>query len=84
LEMEWVEKKGAEKSLGRGRGCVFGSSPKWLEQPHLNLRSQPPTLMERGVPCWGERKGVAIMCKNTNTMGVSGPWFFMAKLWNIV
>jgi hypothetical protein len=29
--------KGAEKSLGRGRGCVFGSSPKWLEQPHPEL-----------------------------------------------
>ncbi len=29
--------KGAEKSLGRGRGCVFGSSPKWLEQPHFEL-----------------------------------------------
>jgi hypothetical protein len=23
--------KGVEKSLGRGKGCVFGSSPKWLE-----------------------------------------------------
>jgi len=23
--------KGAEKSLGRGRGCVFGSSPKQFE-----------------------------------------------------
>jgi len=22
---------GAKKSLGRGKGCVFGSSPKWLE-----------------------------------------------------
>jgi len=29
--------KGAEKSLGRGRGCVFGSSPKQLKQPHLEL-----------------------------------------------
>jgi hypothetical protein len=29
--------KGAEKSLGRGGGCVFGSSPKWLEQPHPEL-----------------------------------------------
>jgi hypothetical protein len=50
LEMEWVRnevrevggenfgtKKGAEKSLGRGRGCVFDSSPKWLEQPHPEL-----------------------------------------------
>jgi len=25
--------KGAETSLGKGRGCVFGSSPKLLEQP---------------------------------------------------
>jgi len=25
--------KGAEKSLGRGRGCVFGSSSKQLEWP---------------------------------------------------
>jgi len=29
--------KGAEESLGRGRGCVFGSTPKWLEQPHPEL-----------------------------------------------
>ncbi len=29
--------KGAEKSLGRGRGCVFGSSPKRLEWPHPEL-----------------------------------------------
>jgi hypothetical protein len=29
--------KGAEKSLGRGRGCVFGSSPKQLERPHPKL-----------------------------------------------
>ncbi len=29
--------KGVEKSLGRGRGCVFGSSPKWLEQLHSEL-----------------------------------------------
>jgi hypothetical protein len=31
-----AEKK-VEKSLGRGRGCVFGSSPKRLERPHLEL-----------------------------------------------
>jgi hypothetical protein len=30
-------KKGAEKSMGRGRGCVFGSSPKQVEQPHPEL-----------------------------------------------
>jgi len=24
------------KTLGKGR-CGFGSSPKWLEQPHLQL-----------------------------------------------
>jgi hypothetical protein len=30
-------KKGTEKSLGRGRGYVFGSSPKRLEQPHFEL-----------------------------------------------
>jgi len=29
--------KGAEKSLGRGKGCVFGSSPKHFEWPHLEL-----------------------------------------------
>jgi len=29
--------KGAEKSLSRGRGCVFGSSPKELERPHPEL-----------------------------------------------
>jgi hypothetical protein len=29
--------KGAEKSMGRGKGCVFGSSPKQLEQPHPKL-----------------------------------------------
>jgi hypothetical protein len=23
--------KRVEKSMGMGRGCVFGSSPKWLE-----------------------------------------------------
>ncbi len=32
-----MAEKGAEKSLDRGRGHVFGSSPKWLEQPHLEL-----------------------------------------------
>ncbi len=26
-----------EKSLGRGRGCVFGSCPKWLERPDPEL-----------------------------------------------
>jgi hypothetical protein len=30
-------KKRAEKSIGQGRGCVFGSSPKQLEQPHPEL-----------------------------------------------
>jgi hypothetical protein len=30
-------KKRAEKSLGRGRGCGFGSSPKWFEWPHPEL-----------------------------------------------
>jgi hypothetical protein len=30
-------KKGVEKSLGRARGCVFGSSPKWLEWLHSEL-----------------------------------------------
>jgi len=29
--------KGAEKSLGKGRGCVFGSSPNQLEWPHPEL-----------------------------------------------
>ncbi len=29
--------KGAEKSLGRGKGCVFGSSPKRFERPHPGL-----------------------------------------------
>ncbi len=29
--------KGAEKSLGKGRGCVFGSSPKRFEWPHPEL-----------------------------------------------
>jgi hypothetical protein len=28
--------KGAEKPMGKGRECVFGSSPKRLEHPHLN------------------------------------------------
>jgi len=28
---------GAEKFLGRGRGCVFGSSTKRLEWPHPQL-----------------------------------------------
>jgi hypothetical protein len=23
--------------MGKGRGCVFGSSPKWFEQPHPEL-----------------------------------------------
>jgi len=31
-----VEKE-AEKSLGRGRRCVFGSSPKQLERLHPEL-----------------------------------------------
>jgi len=32
-----VEKRLAKpKTLGRG-GCVFGSSPKWLERPHPQL-----------------------------------------------
>jgi hypothetical protein len=31
-----VEKE-AEKSLGRGKRCVFGLSPKQLEQPHPEL-----------------------------------------------
>jgi hypothetical protein len=30
-------KKRVEKTLGKGRGCVLGSSPKRLEQPHLEL-----------------------------------------------
>jgi hypothetical protein len=30
-------KEGAEKSLGKGRGCVFSSSPKWLQWPHPEL-----------------------------------------------
>jgi hypothetical protein len=29
--------KRAEKTLGKGRGCVLGSSSKWLEQPHPEL-----------------------------------------------
>jgi hypothetical protein len=33
-EENFGAKKGAEKSLRRGRGCVFGSSPKQLERPH--------------------------------------------------
>jgi hypothetical protein len=30
-------KKGAEKSLGRRKGCVLGSCPKQLERPHPEL-----------------------------------------------
>jgi hypothetical protein len=30
-------KKGAEKFLGRGKGCNFGSSPKRLKRTHLEL-----------------------------------------------
>jgi len=30
-------KNGVEKSLGKGRGCVFGSSSKQLEWPHHEL-----------------------------------------------
>ncbi len=33
-EKKFGAKKGAEKSLGSGRGCVFGSSPKQLDRPH--------------------------------------------------
>ncbi len=29
-----IEKK-AEKTLGGGKGCIFGSSPNWFEWPHL-------------------------------------------------
>jgi hypothetical protein len=48
--MEWVgnevrevggesfgAEKGVEKSLSKGRGCVFDSSPKWLQRSHLEL-----------------------------------------------
>jgi len=31
------QRRGAEKSPGRGRGCVFGSSPKRLEWFHPEL-----------------------------------------------
>jgi hypothetical protein len=31
------ENFGAKKSLGKGRGCVFGSSPKQFERLHLEL-----------------------------------------------
>jgi len=31
------QKRGLKNSLGRGRGCVFGSSPKQLEWPHPEL-----------------------------------------------
>jgi hypothetical protein len=31
------QRRGTEKSLGKGRGCGFGSSPKWLERPHHEL-----------------------------------------------
>jgi len=30
-------REGAKKSLGRGRGCVFGSSTKWFELLHIEL-----------------------------------------------
>jgi hypothetical protein len=29
--------QGAEKSMGKGKGYVFGSSPKQLELPHPQL-----------------------------------------------
>jgi hypothetical protein len=37
-EKLWGKKKRLKKPklLGRG-GCVFGSFPKWLEWPHLQL-----------------------------------------------
>jgi len=28
---QFWSKKGDEKSLGKGRGCLFRSSPKWLK-----------------------------------------------------
>jgi hypothetical protein len=31
------QRRGTEKSLGKGIGCVFGSSPKLLERPHPEL-----------------------------------------------
>jgi hypothetical protein len=30
-------KKRVKKTLGKGRGCVLGSSPKWFERPHPEL-----------------------------------------------
>ncbi len=33
----WGQRRGLKKSLGRGGGCVFGSSPKRLERPHPDL-----------------------------------------------
>ncbi len=32
----WI-REGGWKIHGQGRGCVFGSSSKWLEQPHHEL-----------------------------------------------
>jgi len=31
------QRRGAEKSLGKRKGCVLSSSPKWLELPHPEL-----------------------------------------------
>jgi hypothetical protein len=31
------QRRGLKNPFGKGRGCVFGSSPKWLEWPHPEL-----------------------------------------------
>ncbi len=69
-------KERAKKSLGRGKGCVFGSSPKQLEQPHpelvhwwLLVHSSPMNPL--GDDCWhpekllsfqGSRRGAMEWC----------------------
>jgi hypothetical protein len=60
--------KGAEKFLGKGRGCVLGSSPKWLEQPHPELATLCPVVSIMGLH---DLLGVGIELTITCKVGIS-------------
>ncbi len=76
--------KGAEKSLGRGRGCVFGSSPKWLEQPDPDWCTggcwfTPAIVLGREmVQCgssWRYGSSVVVVCLFVRE-GIAPVWVF--------
>jgi hypothetical protein len=59
-------KEGAKKSLGRGRGYVFGSSPKQLKRPHPELVHWW-LLVHSSRESWlGEGKTIAQRTKRIN------------------